>query len=307
MPILGSFGAGSGRGYGQRGGFFGPRCITYDFFVVGGGGGATNGYGGGGGGGGVHYSYGAPGTCGVTLNTDCGPISVQIGAGGSANNGPGGGTTPYPAGDGGTSIVFKCTPLAITVKGGGGADTRHKNGRAAPNPLGGSGGGGGCFHHCNPTSGGAGSCYGTPGSGSPNYSGPSCARFRSGSGGGRCVAATNGGGGGPGKAGCGKASDIDGTTKNYGCGGVGSGVTDTAGRGCGGGCGHQAIANQGGGGGSNQPGCNAGVGADGVVYLRFPSACKPACLAVTPGCNSILVAGGCTVLKFVVSGCVTFT
>ena len=300
MPLLGSFGAGSGRGYG-RGAGGGPRCITYDFFVVGGGGGGVTGYGGGGGGGGVHYSYCAPGTCGVTLNTDCGPISVQVAAGGTGNSGPGGGTTPYPAGDGGTSIVFKCTPLAITVKGGGGADTRHKNGRNAPDPLGGSGGGGGCYHHCNPTSGGSGSCYGFPGSGTaPPRDGPG--RFRSGSGGGACQAATIGGCNGNGKAGDGKASDIDGTTKNFGCGGIGSGVSNCLnGRGDGG---SNVIptANQGGGGGRS---CS-GTGADGVVYLRFPTACKPGCLAVTPGCNSILTAGSCTVLKFVVSGCVTF-
>jgi len=299
MPILGSFGAGSGRGFGQTAAAGGPRCITYDFFIVGGGGGGVQAYGGGGGAGGVHYSYCAPGTCGVTLNTDCGPISVQVGTGGAGNSGPGGGNTPYPAGDGGTSIAFKCSPLEITVKGGGGAETRHKNGRAAPDPLGGSGGGGGCFH-TSPTSGGAGSCYGNPGSGAPSQScGPS--RFRSGSGGGACTAATNGGNG-PGAAGCGKVSDIDGSSKNYGCGGIGSGVAGCLnGRGDGGGpvC---ATANQGGGGGR----AGTGAGADGVVYLRFPTACKPGCLAVTPGCNSILTAGSCTVLKFVVSGCVTF-
>ena len=54
--VLG-FGAGGGGG---------PVCITYDFFVVGGGGGGVSGYGGGGGGGGVHFSYGAPGTAGIT-------------------------------------------------------------------------------------------------------------------------------------------------------------------------------------------------------------------------------------------------
>jgi hypothetical protein len=82
--VLG-FGAGGGGG---------PVCITYDFFVVGGGGGGVSGYGGGGGGGGVHFSYGAPGTAGITKNTDCGAISVQIAAGGTGNSGPGGGTTP---------------------------------------------------------------------------------------------------------------------------------------------------------------------------------------------------------------------
>ena len=298
MPLLGSFGAGAARGLGLTSGG-GPVCITYDFFVVSGGGGAVKGYGGGGGGGGGHFSYGAPGTAGITKNTDCGAISIQVGAGGTCNSGPGGGYSPYAAGDGGTSIAFKCEPSAITVKGGGGADTRHNNGRAAPTPGGGSGGGGGCFHLAG-TSGGAGSCYGNPGSGAASYNcGPS--RFRSGSGGGACTAATAGGGGGPGAAGCGKASDIDGSTKNYGCGGVGSGVPNCLnGRGCGGNP-SAAAANQGGGGG------RAGVGADGVVYLRFPTSCKPACMAVTPGCNSIITTGGCTVLKFVVSGCVTFT
>tara|TARA_R100001129_G_scaffold26257_2_gene17522 strand:- start:6299 stop:7255 length:957 start_codon:yes stop_codon:yes gene_type:complete len=286
-------------GFGS-GGAGGPVCITYDFFVVGGGGGGVSGYGGGGGGGGVHYSYLAPGTSGITKNTDCGAISVQIGAGGSGNSGPGGGTSPYAAGDGGTSIAFKCEPTAITVKGGGGAETRHKNGRAAPNPLGGSGGGGGCFHHCNSTSGGAGSCYGNPGSGAPNYSGPPTARFRSGSGGGACTAATAGGGGGTGEAGAGKPSDIEGSTKNFGCGGIGSGVCNSLnGRGNGGNsC--AATANQGGGGGRSN------VGATGVVYLRFPTACKPANIAIAPSCNTIITTGSCTVLKFIVSGCVNF-
>ena len=155
MPILGSFGAGAARGLGLTSGG-GPVCITYDFFIVSGGGGAVKGYGGGGGGGGVHYSYCAPGTSGITKNTDCGSISIQVGAGGTCNSGPGGGNSPYAAGDGGTSIAFKCEPSAITVKGGGGADTRHNNGRAAPTPGGGSGGGGGCFH-LSSTSGAAGS------------------------------------------------------------------------------------------------------------------------------------------------------
>ena len=286
-------------GFGSGGG--GPICITYDFFIVSGGGGGVNGYGGGGGGGGVHFSYGAPGTAGITKNDACGNISIQVGAGGSGNSGPGGGNSPYAAGDGGTSIAFKCEPTAVTVKGGGGADTRHNNGRAAPTPGGGSGGGGGCFH-LSGTSGGAGSCYGNPGSGAATYT-DNPSRFRSGSGGGACTAATAGGAGGNGAAGCGKASDIEGSTKNFGCGGVGSGVSNCLnGRGDGGNP-SQPTANQGGGGGRASP----AAGADGVVYLRFPTACKPANMGVTPSCNSIITTGSCTVLKFVVSGCVTFT
>ena len=280
-------------GFGSGGG--GPICITYDWFVVAGGGGGVTGYGGGGGGGGVLYSYGAPGTAGITKNTACGAISVQVGAGGSGNNAPGG-NSPTPGSDGGTSIVFKCEPTAVTVKGGGGGNGRHNNGRAAPNPAGGSGGGGGCFH-TQPTSGGAGSCYGNNGSGAPSPGGV----FRAGSGGGACTAATNGGGS-PGEAGAGKASDIEGSTKNFGCGGIGLGVsTSLNGRGDGGGGPAVATANQGGGGGVRN-----GPAANGVVYLRFPTACKPADIAISPSCNTIITTGSCTVLKFIVSGCVAF-
>ena len=109
-----------------------------------------------------------------------------------------------------------------------------------------------------------------------------------------------GGGGGTGEAGAGKPSDIEGPTKNFGCGGIGSGVCNALnGRGNGGNnC--AATANQGGGGGRSN------VGATGVVYLRFPSSCKPASIAISPSCNTIVTAGSCTVLKFIVSGCVAF-
>ena len=290
-------------GFGSGGG--GPICITYDWFVVGGGGGGVGGYGSGGGGGGVHFSYCAPGTAAVTKNTACGAISVQVGAGGAGNHAPGDNNC-RAASDGGTSIAFKCEPSAITVKGGGGGNGRHRPGRAAPNPSGGSGGGGGCYHHTSATSGGAGSCYGNPGGPVPSQGAgqPPNPGFRAGSGGGACSAGANGGPAGPGAAGNGKASDIEGTTKNFGCGGIGAYVTTSCnGRGDGG-SDNVATANQGGG-GSQRTTCT-NVGAAGVVYLRFPTACKPAAMTISPSCNTFVTAGSCTVAKFIVSGCLSF-
>ena len=298
------------------GGVEGPRCITYDFFVAGAGaGGGRVAGGGGGGGGGVYTSYCNAPISGITKNTDCGAISIQIGVGGVTGAS---GATPGSAG--GTSIAFKCEPTAVTIKGGGGGSNNHVNGVAAPTPGGGSGGGGGCYHHCNSTLGGAGSCYGQPGGAVPTRSESYPAgRARAGGGGGVCVAGSIGGVSGPGAGGNGKVSSIEGTCKNYGCGGTGgcshnNGVPGVGGRGDGGltpgraaVCGQVATANQAGGaGGQPAPTCIT-TGADGVTYLRFPTACKPGALAVTPGCNSILTTGSDTVLKFIVSGCVTFT
>ena len=313
--------SGRGRSFGYQilgfgsGSACGPRCITYDFFVAGGGGGGgTPEGGGGGGGGGVYTSYDNGGVSGITKNTDCGAISIQIGAGGAGGN---------PGTSGGTSITFKCEPSAVTIGGGGGGNIRGSNGAAAPNPLGGSGGGGGCYHHSppGPSSGGAGSCFGNAGGGVPQRNDSTNGRFRGAGGGGVCAAGSTGGPAGPGAGGNGKVSSIEGSCKNYGCGGAGgdqhtNDSPGVGGRGDGGNPSRRttgspnnekvATANQAGGGGGAPSPCAVKTGADGVVYLRFPTSCKPGAIAVTPGCNSIITTGGCTVLKFVVSGCVTF-
>jgi len=308
MPLLGSFAAGSTKGFGGTSFVCGPRDITYDFMVIGGGGGGGSGdIGGGGGAGGVHYSYNNSPVSAITKNTDCGSISIQIGSGGTIGS---------PGTSGSTSIAFKCTPQAVSVGGGGGGNGRARSGAAAPNPGGGSGGGGGCNHNGGPTSGGAGSCYGNPGAGTSGPIGNPPARFRAGGGGGRCCAGQVGGVGGIGSGGNGHVSNIDGTCRNYGCGGGGFGNSNNGGcngRGDGGadsptarlGAPFIPTANQGGGGGGNGNAC-VSTGADGAVYLRFPTSCKPGKIAVTPGCNSILTDGASTVLKFIVSGCVTF-
>jgi len=275
-------------GFGS-GGAGGPICIAFDYLIAGGGGGGSHAHGpGGGGAGGVRTSFSTPCSA-ITLNTDCGPIAVTIAAGGAkAGSFDGTGST------GGTSSMFNCKPVAIPMGGGGGGGGRRNPG--APSSCG-SGGGAGCNHAFPVQAGGNGGSFGN--NGAPSQS--PC--FVGGGGGGACAAATSANGGN------GKQISITGSSVNYGCGGGASahpsGGAGTGGRGDGGDGGNGSdlpTANQAGGGGGN----GAPAGATGVVILRFPTACKPAGMSITPGDNTITTTGCCTLLTFTVSGSASF-
>ena len=60
----------------------------------------------------------------------------------------------------------------------------------------------------------------------------------------------------------------------------------------------------GGGAGGGSPGPSR-KGGDGVVFVRMPTACKPAAYAVAPGTNTTSVVGCCTVATFTVTGTLT--
>jgi hypothetical protein len=75
MPILGSFGAGSARGFGATAG--GASTLEVDYLVIGGGGGGATDDGGGGGGGGMRTSF--PG--GTTIAIESGS-TITVGDGG---------------------------------------------------------------------------------------------------------------------------------------------------------------------------------------------------------------------------------
>jgi hypothetical protein len=275
-------------GFGS-GGAGGPVCIAFDYLIAGGGGGGSHAHGpGGGGAGGVRHSFCNPSCAAITLNTDCGPIAVTIAAGGAKT-----GSFDGTGSTGGTSSMFNCKPVAIPMGGGGGGGGRRSAGAGSPC---GSGGGAGCNHAGGVQPGGSGGTYGN--NGAPSQS--PC--FTGGGGGGACAAAPNQNGGN------GKQISITGSSVNYGCGGGGgshNAPDGAGGRGDGGAaCNGSDLptANQGGGGGGN----GAPAGATGVVILRFPTACKPAGMSITPGDNTITTTGSCTLLTFTVSGSASF-
>jgi hypothetical protein len=79
MPLIGTFGAASSRGFGKGAGGGTPYNVQY--LVVGGGGGAGNGYGGGGGGAGGFRTI-ASKTFEVVTNTN---YTVTVGIGGTVD------------------------------------------------------------------------------------------------------------------------------------------------------------------------------------------------------------------------------
>ena len=80
MPLIGTFGAGAAKGFGQTRGGGSPYNVQY--LVVGGGGGAGEGYGGGGGGAGGFRTI-ASKTFEVVTKTN---YTVTVGIGGISNN-----------------------------------------------------------------------------------------------------------------------------------------------------------------------------------------------------------------------------
>tara|TARA_Y100000310_G_scaffold199947_1_gene199981 strand:+ start:86 stop:907 length:822 start_codon:yes stop_codon:yes gene_type:complete len=272
MPIIGSRGAGSASGFGQRGGAGGSPV---DYLVVAGGGSGGGQLAGGAGAGGYRTSsYGpAPLQGSQLLLKPETQYTVTVGAG--ASPGP---SSPYytPGNRGGSSIIGVGSPIEFSATGGG-AGKSHASGG---DTTGGSGGGGGIFG--NPGSAGNLGGYtppeGTDGGDGGPFLGPS------GTGGGALNPGGTGGGGAP--------NTISGADVTYGQGG---------GPGPGGGSGYGG----GGGGGLNNPEQTGGAGTAGINFLRFPTESKSPAFAVAPGSNTSTEDGDDTIVTFTVSG--TFT
>ncbi len=244
MPIIGSFGAGSGRGFGLTSGGFKGICATggtitsdgiyrihtftgagtftvnalaaepefneVDYLVIGGGGGSGEG---GGGGGGFRASDGTHSGC-----YSAGPSPLVNGVAGITVSATG---YPIAVGAKGTHIDFTnggnpgagSTFSSITSAGGGGGGGRHVNGRD-----GGSGGGAGDF---GASGGGTGNVPPvSPPQGNTGGAGPGGGGEPGGGGGG--ATATGGpapGGSGPG---AGANSSISGAVVAYSRGGNGA-------------------------------------------------------------------------------------
>jgi hypothetical protein len=310
MPIIGSFGAGSAGGFGQRKGK-GAFPVSLDYLVVAGGGGAGNDNAGGGGGGGYRASgYGPAPLQGSTLciTSACHVYNITVGGGGSS--GPSIGTN-------GNDSVFNVCGVEgtdkITSTGGGAGGGQEVGG----NP-GGSGGGAGS--RCQ--TGGSGNTppfspsQGNPGGNSTANSG--------GAGGGGATAsggpapgssAGPGGNGAPNLINCGGTPfSITAFSGGGGGGGNQQNLPGAPGGSGGGGAGDQCGAatpgtvNTGGGGGGagqNYGSAVGGSGGSGAVVIRTPSAFT---LAVTPCTNQTAThPGGDKIATFTVSGTLTIT
>jgi hypothetical protein len=101
MPLLGTRGSGSVKGFGFTAG---AKTFEVDYLVVAGGGGGSTGYSGGGGAGGYRTSF--PGGTKIKLNAGL-STPITVGAGGSGAGTPGypGGSTAQQASPG-TSSIF---------------------------------------------------------------------------------------------------------------------------------------------------------------------------------------------------------
>ena len=193
MPLIGSFGTASGRGFG-RGGGKAPYGVDFLITAGGGGGGFYMGAGGGAGG----YIAGTE-----KLLTIGETYTVTVGAPGPAEGGP----TPYhQGGDGGNSALTGETTAVGGGAGGGGYGGAGGSG-GYPGQPGGSGGAGG-GQYVPATTGG----LGTPGQGNPGGAGGGPGIGSGGGGGGA------GGAGSPSSYGPGTANSITGSSIYY-CGG----------------------------------------------------------------------------------------
>jgi hypothetical protein len=309
MPIIGSFGAGSGRGFGQTtkgapdficasGGtitesgdyrihtFTGPGTFqvksvkepsnaNVDYVVVAGGGGGS---GGGAGAGGFRESHSTPVsgcyTASPLATPTSLPVSVQsypitVGAGGAA-------VLTYQDGNRGVNSVF----ATITSAGGGAGGTRQ----FPIDTPGGSGGGAGQDAN---TSGGSGNTPPvSPPQGQPGGTAPVGGFGGAAGGGGAGGGGSNGGGpGNPapgGNGGGGVNSSISGSPLAYSGGGgggsnnCGPGTGGTGGSGVGGPGGGpdntpggDGTANTGGGAGGGEWGASGGTGGSGIVIIRY--------------------------------------
>ena len=259
MPIIGSIGAASAGGFGQR---KGKGVIDLEYLVIAGGGAggaAFNSFTAGGGGAGGHLS--SP-SLELFLGT---PYTVTVGAGGTSE--PSGATPLAP-----DSVLD-----TVTAKGGG------RGGFASFNPLAGNGGSGGGQSDNNIGTG-------TPGQGNDGGSG----NPNTGAGGGGGAGAVGGNGSGSpstragGNGGAGAANSITGTpvTRAGGGGGADGGSGGSGGGGAGASFtspstgpqnyGLPGSANTGGGGGGgvgNGPGAGpnaGGQGGSGIIIVKYP-------------------------------------
>lgn len=280
MPLIGSRGAGSGKGFGLTSGGKNPP-VDVDYLVIAGGGNGGNNRGGGGGAGGYRTSF--PGGSKITLD---GGETYNITVGAAQNDSVFSTITSRRGGDGNP-----CTPAAGQPGGsGGGAGHGNKPSFGAGNdpptspPQGNPGG------TASPAPGdAAGGGGGAAGPGTNAFNSPPSSGF--------------GGNGGPGAA-----NSITGSSVTRGGGGGGGGQAAPGGNGGAGGGGNGGprpdqsggTVNTGGGGGGS-PGQ---LGGSGVIFLRAPSTAK--IKSVSPGTNTLTTLGpGEKLATFTVTGTIT--
>jgi len=311
MPLLGTIGASSARGFGRGGKGFTPFTATYLVIAGGGGGGCgSNASAGGGGAGGYRTSYNCEtsGGGGATESaiefTAAGDYTITVGAGGTGQFCSGG------CSQGSDSVLNYGACASITSLGGGGGTL---------DPIGNIGGSGGAGDYRAQTPA---NFAGTAGQGRPagQGSGLTSPTFNVSSGGGG-GASGNGQNAPPaaqgGNGGAGQTSTISGSPvtragggggdsrSGLGSGGPGGGGNATLTNTTPGGGGNGTVNTGSGGGANNQPGSGsyAGNGGSGIVYIRLP-ACASA--SVAPGTNTIAPAPGCEQLAtFTVTGTLT--
>tara|TARA_R110000822_G_scaffold88654_1_gene205290 strand:+ start:187 stop:1059 length:873 start_codon:yes stop_codon:yes gene_type:complete len=289
MPLLGSRGAGSAKGFGFSGGGVAP--VDFDYLVVAGGGAGQQPLGGGGGGGGHRSSF--PGGTKITVNTKT--TDITVGAGGVG---------PFPGGHGVDSSVG-----AFLVSAGGGAMRSGTDPADSACRDGGSGAG--QTHQQTAFTGLGNTPPVSPSQGYPG--GPGGGSFGASGGGGAGAAGNNGtvpgnptNNSGPG--GSGASNSITGSSVTRAGGGGGGPYTAGGGSGGSGGGGSADTAgsvNTGGGGGGPNPGGSPVSGGSGIVYLRVPTALAPATMEISPGTNTITDVGADKLLTFTVSGTLT--
>ena len=291
MPLLGTRGAASGRGFGLQQG--GNPPVDFDYLIIAGGGG---GGGGGGGAGGYRTSY--PG--GTKLTFDGGNTPITVGAGGgSSTKGSDtilGLTSPFESTGGGLGAGKNYTPGANGGSGGGGS----LRAPCFPQHVGGDGNQGGY----SPPEGN----NGAPGNNSAN---PGPSSGVGGGGGGAGSAGNVGSNPSAGPGGNGSASSITGSSvTRAGGGGGGARSLCPGGSGGPGGGGNgspgtspttSGTTNTGSGGGGGAPGRPGGSGGSGLVVLRAPGDAK---FSVSPATNTITTDPGTgdKIATFTVSG-----
>ena len=297
MPIIGSRGAASAGGFGQR---QGARKYSIDFLVIAGGGSGGGNGGGGGGAGGYRTSYGTSGgsspaeskidlTFGKTYT-----ITVGAGAPTSPNNDIGSNGNPSEiigVGVSLTSLRGGGTQTPIGDEPCGSGSGRYRNGgstQPAVQGTAGQGSNGGTNgppqDNCAGGGGGAGSVGGNASNSTGGTGGNGLSSNITGS------PATRAGGGGGGTR--------SGTTAGNGSGGGGNG-----GNGTGPGSAASATGAGGGGGGlGNGSGGTGGAGGGGMIVLRIPTAEYS---GTTTGSPTVATDGSDTVVTYSGSGSYT--